>query len=234
MCTDGVRRRVRLSKGARKANADGHDPDTVRRTLGHNGPLHAPGGQCSAKENRTEIKERIRERLRTRYRLYYYHTAALFQTRMSKQSSTLGEWKGSGDSDRGVSPVVGVVLMIVLAVSLTVVVGGFTSDLVDQATVTSAPQASINVYNQEGGSAIIVAHDGGEALEEETFDVVVREANGERLGVDYNESKDLAPGDTLTVSRSSGDFTADAEYEVLVIDDESGKIVDRGAITYRG
>jgi len=153
---------------------------------------------------------------------------------MSRQTSTLGTWIASGDSDRGVSPVVGVVLMIVLAVSLTVVVGGFTSDLVDQATVTSPPQASINVYNQQDGSAIMVAHDGGEALANGTFDVVVRESNGERLDADYNSSKSLSPGDTLAVTKSSGDFTSGTEYDVLVIDDESGKIIDRGTVEYHG
>lgn len=150
---------------------------------------------------------------------------------MSKPTSKPRSWTEYGDSDRGVSPVVGVVLMIVLAVSLTVVVGGFTSDLVDQASVSTAPQAAINVYNSEAGAGIMVAHDGGEALQNGTFDVVLREANGERIDVSYNDTKSLSPGDTLLVT--SSELVDGTEYEALVIDDESGKIVDRGAVEYR-
>ena len=136
--------------------------------------------------------------------------------------------------DRGVSPVVGVVLMIVLAVSLTVVVGGFTSDLVDQAQVESAPQATLNVYNDGDGPGIRVAHDGGDDLVFDELNVTVRRSGGGEVDPGNltisEDPAELTPGDTFLVE--SSEFTEDDEYRIMVIDQESGKIVDDGVVEY--
>lgn len=151
---------------------------------------------------------------------------------MSSLTASPGKWVESGDSDRGVSPVVGVVLMIVLAVSLTVVVGGFTSDLVDQATVQSPPQASINVHDAESSGSLVVTHDGGESLDADTYEVVVRELNGERIDTSSTATA-LTPGDTLVVSEDGDTLDDGTEYEVLVIDDATGKVIDEGTVQYQ-
>ena len=135
-------------------------------------------------------------------------------------------------TDRAVSPVVGVVLMIVLAVSLTVVVGGFTSDLVDQAKVDSPPHATLNVYNDEGSTGIRVAHDGGDDLPFDELNVVVREANGARINVTVSEAPaTLTPGDTFLLKNDTA-FTEGTEYRVLIIDRESGNVIDDGVVEY--
>lgn len=154
---------------------------------------------------------------------------------MSKPSALLSELSESTDADRGVSPVVGVVLMIVLAVSLTVVVGGFTSDLVDRAAVDAPPQATLNVYNNGDGDGIRVAHDGGADLVFDEIEVVVRKSNGQEIDasdLDFSEaSSELTPGDTFVVE--STEFSNETEYEVIVIDDASGKVIDDGVVEYQ-
>lgn len=136
--------------------------------------------------------------------------------------------------DRAVSPVVGVVLMIVLAVSLTVVVGGFTSDLVDQARVDSPPRATLNMYNDEDGGGIRVAHDGGDDLDFGEVTVVVRRSSGREIdpsNLTVTETGDeLTPGGTFLVNSSA--FADGAEYQVLLVDDESGNVVDDGVVEY--
>lgn len=154
---------------------------------------------------------------------------------MSRQPTQAGAQSKRTSTDRGVSPVVGVVLMIVLAVSLTVVVGGFTSDLVDQASVKSAPQATLNVYNNGQGQGIRVAHDGGEDLDFAAVTVAVREVNGASLGegnLTISEApEEFSPGDTFVVNSSK--LAEGTEYEVLLIDDDSGKVIDDGVVEYR-
>lgn len=137
-------------------------------------------------------------------------------------------------TNRAVSPVVGVVLMIVLAVSLTVVVGGFTSDLVDQARVDSPPHATLNMYNDGDGGGIRVAHDGGDDLDFGEVTVVVRRSNGREIDPSNlsvaGSGDELTPGGTFVVN--SSEFTDGAEYQVLLVDDESGNVVDDGVVEY--
>lgn len=132
------------------------------------------------------------------------------------------------------SPVVGVVLMIVLAVSLTVVVGGFTSDLVDQAEVDTAPQATFNVYNDGDGPGIRVAHDGGEDLAFDELAVTVRRSNGGDIdpsNVTISEDPaELSPGETFLVN--STEFSDGSEYRILVVDEDSGNVIDDGVVEY--
>lgn len=140
---------------------------------------------------------------------------------------------GTESTDRAVSPVVGVVLMIVLAVSLTVVVGGFTNNLVDQATVDPAPHATIDVYTNSTGSGIQVAHDGGEDLRFSEIDVSVRREGGGSIPITTTpNSGTLAPGDTFLIEKGSGSFTDGAKYKVTVFDRKSGNIIDEGTVTY--
>lgn len=137
--------------------------------------------------------------------------------------------------DRAVSPVVGVVLMIVLAVSLTVVVGGFTSDLIDQAQVDTAPQASFSMYNDGSVEGIRVAHDGGDEISVDDLNVVVRQSSGGELSSEtYFEGETpetIQPGETFIVNGSS--LSDGEEYTVLVFDEASGNVIDDGVVQYQ-
>lgn len=137
--------------------------------------------------------------------------------------------------DRAVSPVIGVVLMIVLAVSLAAVVGGLTSGMVEQASLDTAPKATITASNDAEGEGIRMAHDGGEDLAFEDLTVIVREVNGpeipqEELTITENGTE-LSTGNTFLLD--STHFDSGTEYEVVIVDDPSGEVIDRAIIEYR-
>ena len=84
--------------------------------------------------------------------------------------------------DRGVSPVIGVILMVAITVILAAVIGTFVLDLGSSVGQT-APQASITVedssanYNP-GDSAnedfVDLAHDGGDQIGAENLKIIIR------------------------------------------------------------
>lgn len=65
----------------------------------------------------------------------------------------------SGEQDRAVSPVIGVILMVAITVILAAVIGTFVLDLGDKVG-QSAPQASVNVEDA-AASATITESAGG-------------------------------------------------------------------------
>jgi len=71
--------------------------------------------------------------------------------------------------DRGVSPVIGVILMVAITVILAAVIGAFVLGLGDQAS-ESAPQASFD-FDFESDRNVTVTHAGGDSLENRTITV---------------------------------------------------------------
>ena len=66
--------------------------------------------------------------------------------------------------DRGVSPVIGVILMVAITVILAAVIGAFVLGLGDQASNT-APQASFSFdYDDDGDGNVTVTHEGGDPI----------------------------------------------------------------------
>ena len=83
--------------------------------------------------------------------------------------------------DRGVSPVIGVILMVAITVILAAVIGAFVLGLGDQAS-QSAPQASIG-FSFEGDTNVTLTHDGGDSIDNSTIQVLV---GGDSV---YNDSQ---------------------------------------------
>ena len=89
----------------------------------------------------------------------------------------------SEGEDRGVSPVIGVILMVAITVILAAVIGAFVLGLGDDLG-SSGPTAQINAGDAAGGSSpiggtethdlIVVSHAGGDTLQEGSYDIRVR------------------------------------------------------------
>jgi len=143
------------------------------------------------------------------------------------------------DDDRGVSPVIGVILMVAITVILAAVIGTFVLGLGD--SLQQAPQATLNAEdasadydpaNESGASldgyqAFTISQDGGDAiLLEDTRIVIESTSNSEsvtfeqgqwenkNLTVQYDggtpESGDeLSVGGSLTIQNNADDVAAD-------------------------
>ena len=102
------------------------------------------------------------------------------------------------DGDRGVSPVIGVILMVAITVILAAVIGAFVLGLGDQVS-NNAPTASFG-FDFEDNRNATVTHDGGDDIDGSTLSVTVG-------GVDmYNGSE--GPN-TTTPQDNSGWSTGD-------------------------
>lgn len=104
------------------------------------------------------------------------------------------------EDERGVSPVIGVILMVAITVILSAVVATFVLGLGEQVSDT-APSVSFD-YERNGGD-VTVTHQTGEELDAENVNVEV---------VDNND------GDASVDSQFSGDVTAGSSAEVSGVD----------------
>jgi flagellin-like protein len=77
------------------------------------------------------------------------------------------------DNERGVSPVIGVILMVAITVILAAVIGTFVLGLGDSIS-DSAPQAQLNVDSQNlGAGEVTLIHQGGDTLQGDDLTVTV-------------------------------------------------------------
>lgn len=113
-------------------------------------------------------------------------------------------------SDRAVSPVIGVILMVAITVILAAVIGTFVLGLGDNIG-NSAPQAQFNYNYADAGSGnkwVNITHQGGDPINNETLSITVG-------GADYTTANDVqgtwddrtTAGDTINIniSAKSGD-----------------------------
>ena len=92
------------------------------------------------------------------------------------------------ENERGVSPVIGVILMVAITVILAAVIGTFVLGLGDN--VNSTPQASWD-FEEDGGD-VIITHNGGDTI------------NGDRLSVTGAADDDsIFDSDTVTAGSSA-------------------------------
>lgn len=75
-------------------------------------------------------------------------------------------------TDRGVSPVIGVVLMVAITVILAAVIGAFVLDLGERSGDAS-PQASLSVSTNVGTDTVSIEHGGGEGLDASEIRVII-------------------------------------------------------------
>ena len=105
--------------------------------------------------------------------------------------------------DRGVSPVIGVILMVAITVILAAVIGAFVLGLGDQASNT-APQASFSFdFDQSEEGNVTVTHSGGDNIENGTL-ILTDGTNESTFSGDPHQTGDNAeitfePGSTVRV-----------------------------------
>src|SRR6056297_3233924 len=73
--------------------------------------------------------------------------------------------------DRGVSPVIGVILMVAITVILAAVIGTFVLGLGDSLG-DSQPTAQLNAENSSTGAELVISHSGGDSINQADLEVV--------------------------------------------------------------
>ena len=130
--------------------------------------------------------------------------------------------------DRGVSPVIGVILMVAITVILAAVIGTFVLGLGDSLG-DSQPTAQLTAGVDYGNTAnaIFVEHDGGDSIEADSLNVIV---NSPDVGnsTEGTIGQRLAVGDAVTASLSSGDsndVSAGQELRIRIVHEPSESIL---------
>jgi archaeal flagellin N-terminal-like domain len=131
----------------------------------------------------------------------------------------------------GVSPVIGVILMVAITVILAAVIATFVLGLGEQVSSTS-PQATINFdYDSEAGNgAITISHEGGDTIEAQTLFVTTEDtdfedpsgsvvSSSQRAAFDefdaFNTGSEITAGDTLNITATNNAEFDTAEVSVI-------------------
>lgn len=120
------------------------------------------------------------------------------------------------DSDRAVSPVIGVILMVAITVILAAVIGSFVLEL--GGSVNSVPQASFDFDTEEADNGTIenitIVHNGGDTIEVDRLNVTGAVENSgspiEFTNSDvgsFSSGESFSAGDEITIT-SSDDTTS--------------------------
>jgi len=136
------------------------------------------------------------------------------------------------DNERGVSPVIGVILMVAITVILAAVIGAFVLGLGDQVS-NNAPQASIGVDNTDASTnSTILRHSGGDTIEwSETRLVVENVSDGNTVSWDGPGEDAFSTAQSVNVTTfnaSEGDATIDTASSFHVKDDGTAFGFDEG------
>jgi len=133
--------------------------------------------------------------------------------------------------ERGVSPVIGVILMVAITVILAAVIGAFVLGLGDQVS-NSAPQASFEFDFDDDRNATIT-HGGGDDIDGSTLTVTVggvdmyNSSDGPRSGTDYNNegwstSETISTGDALNINATASADKTNGQTVRIVWNNPSG------------
>lgn len=164
-------------------------------------------------------------------------------------------------SERAVSPVIGVILMVAITVILAAVIGSFVLGLGDSLD-NQGPQVSlsVNAANQSSSNADVllrVTHNGGPSLTLEDTEIVVRKTSDNSLIGKYkgdnsgtnapsntevllngttspNGATTFGQGDQLQVKEtgdSTGNYAAGTQYTVAIRDTSSGSELTKITVT---
>lgn len=153
--------------------------------------------------------------------------------------------------ERGVSPVIGVILMVAITVILAAVIGSFVLGLGDSVG-SSAPQASLSV-DEVNGDNITLRHQGGDDVDlsettivfedDDTTDVTrfdAAETDGpvlqaaDQVTADFGSGELASNGNTSNTNPSQNNINSlspDDRITITVIDRPSGEIFFERTIT---
>lgn len=117
--------------------------------------------------------------------------------------------------DRGVSPVIGVILMVAITVILAAVIGSFVLGI--GGDVEATPTASLSLENESG--LLTIAHEGGDTLDGSEILISNGTANDTFSG-------NLAPGEEVTDVGPDDKFVQSG-VTIRVVHEPSGGIIAR-------
>jgi len=96
--------------------------------------------------------------------------------------------------DRGVSPVIGVILMVAITVILAAVIGAFVLGLGDQAS-SSAPQASFDFSFDTNEKNVTITHGGGDDVDKNSL--TINGLNNTDAAQNWVTGDTISTGDSL-------------------------------------
>ena len=148
-------------------------------------------------------------------------------------------------NEKGVSPVIGVMLMIVVTVILAAAVSAYSSGIENQET---APQATFAVSSDASDGTVTFEHLGGDTLFKTNLRIEISQGTTggyvDMSTVTFEPHSDyLAPGDVATIQAmsSSGLFFSGADisvwaatgdsFVISLIDTKSGQIIYSSEVT---
>nr|WP_095532149.1 type IV pilin N-terminal domain-containing protein [Halodesulfurarchaeum formicicum] len=121
--------------------------------------------------------------------------------------------------DRGVSPVIGVILMVAITVILAAVIGSFVLGI--GGDIQETPQASLSM-SDNGSGGITVAHQGGDTLTNSDIKVTV-DGN-----LSDSPSTDIGPGDTWTLDTN---VSEGSDNTVRVVHEPTGGLIGQSTVS---
>ena len=116
--------------------------------------------------------------------------------------------------DRGVSPVIGVILMVAITVILAAVIGAFVLGLGDQASNT-APQASFSFdYDDADKGNVTVTHSGGDTISGTQLNVTAS-GNVDNSTQWNDDGSDVTAGSSKTIFDEDNSFEQGDSVRVI-------------------
>lgn len=105
------------------------------------------------------------------------------------------------DNERGVSPVIGVILMVAITVILAAVIGAFVLGLGDQ--VSEQPPTAQVGFDFNGNTSVDITHDGGDPIANDS--VTFRSGSGATSdSLNWSSGgEEITAGDTVTLDTSA-------------------------------
>ncbi|OYR53581.1 hypothetical protein DJ73_07155 [Halorubrum sp. Ea1] len=128
--------------------------------------------------------------------------------------------------DRGVSPVIGVILMVAITVILAAVIGTFVLGLGDSLG-DSQPTAQINL--DASSSELTLEHAGGDRIPAEELEIRVTNVNSGGTGIDLTDvdkfDSAFTVGDTASTTVNTSSSGTDTTIRVQIIHTPSDSII---------
>jgi flagellin-like protein len=152
------------------------------------------------------------------------------------------------DEDRGVSPVIGVILMVAITVILAAVIGTFVLGLGD--SLQQAPQATLNAEDasadyinsanpttgNQSANAFVISQDGGDAIALSDVRVVIDNTSGS-TSAQFEQGSWQTEGLNVTLNNESISSASEPELSVgdslLIKNEGAGNAFTTSDNTYR-
>ena len=116
--------------------------------------------------------------------------------------------ENQSNGTRGVSPVIGVILMVAITVILAAVIGSFVLGI--GGDIEQAPQASLTLNDSNNG----IVHQGGDTINQTEISL-----NGETgIGIVSDADSELGPGETWGLNNS-------VTGTLRIVHDSSGQVI---------